>query len=223
MVVDQNEADSAGDRLAHPRRRRRWRSPSAPTVSRSQGRLPRHGGTRARSLRATERGVQQCRRRWEWLSHRRRGGDRLEPHHRRESEGRIPIDEIPEIPALLAAGGGCSSTPPRSPAWSANAASAATPRANMAWWATRRGPPPSTIISRSRSHQCTICPGRHADANAGRRWFQDPKVEEFILSRHPIGRVGEPEEIVRAAVFLASDDASFIVGHVLAVDGGLWQ
>jgi len=29
-------------------------------------------------------------------------------------------------------------------------------------------------------------------------WFQDPKVEEFILSRHPIGRIAEPEEIGRA-------------------------
>src|SRR5436309_139074 len=36
----------------------------------------------------------------------------------------------------------------------------------------------------------------------------------------PLGRVGDPEEIARAIVFLASDEASFVTGHVLAADGG---
>ena len=36
----------------------------------------------------------------------------------------------------------------------------------------------------------------------------------------PIGRWGEPEEIAGVAVFLASNEASFIIGHVLVVDGG---
>jgi 3-oxoacyl-[acyl-carrier protein] reductase len=38
--------------------------------------------------------------------------------------------------------------------------------------------------------------------------------------RIPMGRFGEPEEVARAALFLASDDASYITGHTLAVDGG---
>jgi len=38
--------------------------------------------------------------------------------------------------------------------------------------------------------------------------------------RIPMGRFGAPEEVARAALFLASDDASFITGHTLAVDGG---
>ena len=65
-----------------------------------------------------------------------------------------------------------------------------------------------------------VCPGATRTRILA-SWFQDPNVESFILSRHPIGRIAEPEEIARAVLFLASDDASFIVGQALAVDGGL--
>jgi NAD(P)-dependent dehydrogenase (short-subunit alcohol dehydrogenase family) len=65
-----------------------------------------------------------------------------------------------------------------------------------------------------------VCPGATRTRILA-SWFQDPEVESFILSRHPIGRIAEPEEIARAVLFLASDDASFIVGQALAVDGGL--
>jgi NAD(P)-dependent dehydrogenase (short-subunit alcohol dehydrogenase family) len=65
-----------------------------------------------------------------------------------------------------------------------------------------------------------VCPGATRPRILA-NWFQDPKVESFILSRHPIGRIAEPEEIARAVLFLASDDASFVVGQALAVDGGL--
>ena len=41
-----------------------------------------------------------------------------------------------------------------------------------------------------------------------------------IIGRHPIGRLGEPEEIAKGILFLASDDASFITGSELVIDGG---
>lgn len=47
-----------------------------------------------------------------------------------------------------------------------------------------------------------------------------PEYLEDIKRQHPIGRIGEPVEVARAILFLASDDASFITGVVLPVDGG---
>lgn len=52
--------------------------------------------------------------------------------------------------------------------------------------------------------------------------FDDPiAAKKMFISRQPMGRLGESDEIAAAIVFLASDDASFITGQVLNVDGGL--
>ena len=48
----------------------------------------------------------------------------------------------------------------------------------------------------------------------------DPKLAEKTLARIPLGRWAEPEEIAGAFAFLASDDAAYITGQVLPVDGG---
>ena len=48
-----------------------------------------------------------------------------------------------------------------------------------------------------------------------------PLYRDRILAAHPVGRLADPMEAAQAALFLASDEASFITGHALVVDGGL--
>jgi NAD(P)-dependent dehydrogenase (short-subunit alcohol dehydrogenase family) len=50
--------------------------------------------------------------------------------------------------------------------------------------------------------------------------FEDPENVKRIRADHPIGREGEADEVAAAIAFLLSDDASFIVGTILPVDGG---
>jgi NAD(P)-dependent dehydrogenase (short-subunit alcohol dehydrogenase family) len=44
---------------------------------------------------------------------------------------------------------------------------------------------------------------------------------DSLKSMHPVGRIGDPEEIANAVVWLLSDKASFVLGHTLLVDGGM--
>jgi len=46
---------------------------------------------------------------------------------------------------------------------------------------------------------------------------------DALLASIPLGRAGQPEDIGKAAVYLASDDASFVTGKILRVDGGAWM
>ena len=50
--------------------------------------------------------------------------------------------------------------------------------------------------------------------------MSDPAVRQTILSRTPLGRIGEPREIAAIAAFLASDEASYITGQTIYADGG---
>ncbi len=48
----------------------------------------------------------------------------------------------------------------------------------------------------------------------------NPQFEEGAITRNPSGRLGKPEEVAEAVVWLCSDAASFVTGHAMSVDGG---
>jgi NAD(P)-dependent dehydrogenase (short-subunit alcohol dehydrogenase family) len=50
---------------------------------------------------------------------------------------------------------------------------------------------------------------------------REPEYRERVMRRVPVGRMGRPDELVGATVFLLSDAATMVTGHVLAVDGGV--
>jgi NAD(P)-dependent dehydrogenase (short-subunit alcohol dehydrogenase family) len=65
-----------------------------------------------------------------------------------------------------------------------------------------------------------ICPGSTRTPMLEAFMGGDEQVERMLTRPIPVGRLGRPEEIAEAVVWLCSDAASFVVGHALAVDGG---
>jgi len=64
-----------------------------------------------------------------------------------------------------------------------------------------------------------ICPGV-VDTDMTKPFLKTQKDKEFMDNEHPIGRIGQPEEVGKAVLYFASDDASWTTGAILAVDGG---
>lgn len=65
-----------------------------------------------------------------------------------------------------------------------------------------------------------VCPGYIDTSMMDRFTGGTPEGREQVISEEPIGRMGQPEEIANAVVWLCSDASSFVVGHALVVDGG---
>ena len=65
-----------------------------------------------------------------------------------------------------------------------------------------------------------VCPGYIRTPMIEQGVLLDPGGEERVVSRHPMHRLGTPEEIAEAVVWLCSNAASFVTGHAMAVDGG---
>ncbi|MFW6175107.1 MAG: SDR family NAD(P)-dependent oxidoreductase [Chloroflexota bacterium] len=66
-----------------------------------------------------------------------------------------------------------------------------------------------------------ILPGHIVTERGQKRWDENPGGLKFFEQQYPVRRTGVPEDIANAISFLCSDEASFITGHALAVDGGM--
>ncbi len=65
-----------------------------------------------------------------------------------------------------------------------------------------------------------VCPGVIHTAMIDRLTGSDKEVEKQYIAMEPLGRMGQPEEVAEAVIWLCSDAASFVTGHAMTVDGG---
>ena len=65
-----------------------------------------------------------------------------------------------------------------------------------------------------------ICPGTVDTPMVAAMFAKEPEIMKDIMREHPIGRLGKPEEIASAVLWLCSPGAVFVIGTTLAVDGG---
>jgi NAD(P)-dependent dehydrogenase (short-subunit alcohol dehydrogenase family) len=67
----------------------------------------------------------------------------------------------------------------------------------------------------------SVCPGVIRTAMLERALERNPSWESGILALHPIGRLGEVDDVASAVLWLCSDQSAFLCGHQLVVDGGM--
>ena len=80
----------------------------------------------------------------------------------------------------------------------------------------------SVLCSESGSHDYTINRREARALSEGREYVLPDDVKQKLLAQIPLRRFGKPEEVAKAVVFLSSEDASYITGHVLNVNGGMY-
>ena len=66
-----------------------------------------------------------------------------------------------------------------------------------------------------------ICPGHIVTERQGERWERNPSLLRFFDQHYPLRHTGVPDDIAHAVRFLCSEEAGFITGHTLVVDGGM--
>lgn len=66
-----------------------------------------------------------------------------------------------------------------------------------------------------------VCPGHIVTEGLTKMWEPNPAGLAFYGDMYPLRRTGVPDDIAKPIAFLCSDDASFITGHALVIDGGL--
>jgi NAD(P)-dependent dehydrogenase (short-subunit alcohol dehydrogenase family) len=66
-----------------------------------------------------------------------------------------------------------------------------------------------------------ICPGHIVTERGEANWAKNPSLHKLFVEQYPVRRTGVPDDIANAIRFLVSEEASFITGHALVVDGGL--
>ena len=64
-----------------------------------------------------------------------------------------------------------------------------------------------------------VCPGV-IDTDMTKPFLVTKKDREFMDNDHPLGRIGQPKEVAKSVLFLASEDSSWTTGAILAIDGG---
>lgn len=64
-----------------------------------------------------------------------------------------------------------------------------------------------------------VCPGA-VETDMLKPFIQNEKDRQIMESQHPLGRIGQPEEVAEAILYFASDDAGWVTGSILAIDGG---
>ena len=139
------------------------------------------------------------------------------PRRRGQPARRLPVDEARDPAPARTVAAGRSSTPPRAPVSRASAAGAA-------YGASKFG-----LIGLTKSRRARLRRQRHPHQRHLPRHHRHPhdrarlrrrrrRSSSRVLSQEPVGRMGRPEEIAAAVLWLCSDDAPFTIGHAMVVD-----